>query len=143
MTTSTAINYEKHIPDVLKQMASVHDSIDAHHFDKTIYHLVLLRASQINQCSFCVKMHTEEARADGETTKRLDHVIVWQHSQLFTKREKAALCWTEALTHLTPNTNYGELRKTLREHFNENEMSALTANIGMINLWNRMGVSAH
>ena len=32
--------------------------------------LVMMRISQINGCAHCIKMHTKEARQDGETNER-------------------------------------------------------------------------
>ena len=34
-----------------------------------LVHLIKLRASQLNDCAFCVKMHAKEARDDGETER--------------------------------------------------------------------------
>ncbi len=138
-----AVNYEQEIPDVLESLAKANQVIDAHGLDRTIHHLVKLRASQINRCAFCVKMHTREARQDGETSERLDRVIVWDHVNDFNERERAALAWTEALTELDPKSDLGALRARLREHFTEEEIGTLSATIAMINLWNRIGVSRH
>ncbi len=143
MSDKTAVNYEKEIPGVLQVMAGVHRVMDEHGFDRKIVHLVQLRASQINQCAFCVKMHTREARQDGETNDRLDRVVVWEHVSDFSERERAALAWTEALTVLDKRTDYAALRARLREHFSEQEIGVLTAAVAMINLWNRMQVSRH
>ncbi len=143
MNDTRAVKYEQEIGDVMKSMAEVHLVMDAHGFDRTLHHLVLLRASQINRCGFCVDMHTREAREDGETSERLDRVIVSDQVKDFSDREKAALAWTEALTELDPKTDLGALRARLRQHFSEKEISILTATIGMINLWNRIGVSRH
>lgn len=143
MSDTKAVNYEKEIPDVLQALADVHDVMDAHGLDRLLHHLVLLRASQINRCGFCVKMHTREAREDGETSTRLDRVIVWNQVSDFTNKEKAALAWTEALTELDPKTDLGPLRVRLREHFSEKEIGVLTATVGMINLWNRIAISRH
>lgn len=143
MSDTKAVNYEKEIPDVLQALADVHDVMDAHGLDRLLHHLVLLRASQINRCGFCVKMHTREAREDGETSTRLDRVIVWNQVGDFTDKEKAALAWTEALTELDPKTDLGPLRVRLREHFSEKEIGVLTATVGMINLWNRIAISQH
>jgi len=85
-----AVRYEQEIPDVVQALQGVHKVIDTHGFDRHLYHLVLLRASQINQCVHCVKKHIREARED-ETNERLDRVIVWEHVGDFTPREKAAL----------------------------------------------------
>ncbi len=141
--TTDAINHYQTIPDVIDALLKVHTAIDTHGLDRKLHHLVLLRASQINGCAFCVKMHTREARDDGESNERLDRLVVWRHVDDFSPREKAALAWTEALTRIDETASYGHLRAALREHFGESEISALTATIGMINLWNRLQVSAH
>ncbi len=143
MSNTKAVNYEKEVPEVLLAMADVHKAMDTHGFDRSIIHLVQLRASQINRCAFCIKMHTREARDDGETSERLDRVIVWDQVSDFSDREQAALAWTEALTELKPDTDHGALRARLRDHFSETEIGVLTTAIGMINLWNRIGVSRH
>jgi len=143
MSESNPINYEQAIPDVLKVLAGVHTAMDKHGLDRTIHHLVQLRASQINRCGYCVKMHTREAREDGETSQRLDRVVVWDQVDDFSDRERAALAWTEALTNLDPQTDLGGLRARLRDHFSDQEIGILTASVGMINLWNRIGISRH
>ncbi len=143
MSDTKAVNYEAEIPDVLQALADVHDVMDAHGLDRLLHHLVLLRASQINRCGFCVQMHTREAREDGEISQRLDRVIVWDQVSDFTDKEKAALAWTEALTELDPKTDLATLRARLREHFSEKEIGVLTATVGMINLWNRIAISRH
>lgn len=141
--TKNTVNYYKAIPEVFGALEKVHEAIDTHGLDRKLHHLVQLRASQINACAYCVKMHIQEARQDSETNERLDRLVVWNQSSDFSPRERAALAWTEALTQLDRKTDYGPLRAGLREHFNEAEISALTATVAMINLWNRLQVSAH
>jgi AhpD family alkylhydroperoxidase len=131
------------IPEVLPTLLKVSETIAAQGLDKKLQHLIHLRASQINGCAFCVKMHLREAREDGETQDRLDRLVVWAHVSDFTEAEKAALAWTEALTTLDHKTDYASLRGRLRQSFSDKEIGTLTANIGMINLWNRIQVSAH
>jgi AhpD family alkylhydroperoxidase len=131
------------IPEVLPTLLKVSETIAAQGLDKKLQHLVHLRASQINGCAFCVKMHLREAREDGETQDRLDRLVVWPHVNDFSEAEKAALAWTEALTTLDHKTDYASLRGRLRASFTDKEIGTLTANIGMINLWNRIQVSAH
>ena len=43
-------------------------------------HLLKLRASQINQCAFCVRMHTQDAVKAGETTDRIALISAWRES---------------------------------------------------------------
>ena len=143
MNDTKTVRYEQEIPDVFNSMATVHQVMETHGFDRTIHHLVQLRASQINSCAFCIKMHTREAREDGETSDRLDRVIVWDQVRDFSEREQAALAWTEALTTLDSKTDFGALRARLRQHFSEKEIGVLTSTVAMINLWNRINISRH
>lgn len=143
MTATKPINYLQAMPGVIDAMSQVHVVMDRLGLDRRIHHLVQLRASQINGCGYCVKMHTREARADGETNERLDRLVVWDQVADFSARERAALAWTEALTVLDRRTDYGALRAELREHFSDEEIGVLTATVAMINLWNRIQISAH
>ena len=143
MNTTRPFDYPKSIPELFDTLYQTQLAVNSAGLDAGLHHLVVLRASQINQCGFCVKMHSKEARDDGETSERLDRLIVWQHVRDFSERERAALAWTEALTTLDAKTDYAPLRSKLREHFSEQEVGVLTSTIGMINLWNRIQVSAH
>ena len=143
MSGNDAIRFEKEIPEALQALIGAEGAISGSGIPPTLKHLVKLRASQVNGCAFCVKMHLREARADGESNDRLDRLVVWRHVGDFTAAEKAALAWTEALTELAPATDLAGLRARLREHFSEREVAALTATVAMINLWNRLQVSNH
>jgi len=143
MKNTQAVKHEKHIPDILQSIGQIHCVIDGHGLDRILYHLILLRASQINQCDYCIEMHTREAKVDGESNERLDCVKNWHQYDIFSQREKTAFSWTEALTNLDELSRLGELRAELRKHFTDKEISLLTVNIAMINLWNRVRISEH
>jgi len=142
-TAATAIAYEKEIPQIFKMLGNVHTTLAADALDESLIHLVQLRASQINQCGFCVGMHVDEALRDGESHERLSRLVVWRHVADFTEREKAALAWCEALTVLENGREYGALRAQLREHFTPREISLLTVAVSTINMWNRIQASRH
>jgi AhpD family alkylhydroperoxidase len=143
MSATNAVNFEKEIPDVFKTMAGATYAVHDLGFDHKLGHLIHLRASQMNGCAHCIKMHTKEARDDGETNERLDRLVVWRHVSDFTDREKAALAWTEALTRLHDEADLGALRAELRNHFSERDIGLLTCEVAMINFWNRFGVARH
>ncbi|MBN9476398.1 MAG: alkylhydroperoxidase [Bordetella sp. SCN 67-23] len=143
MSNASPVNAATQLPSVYQSFAAAQAQIREQGLDPLLHHLVVLRASQINQCAFCVKLHIREAREDGETNERLDRLVVWEHVNDFTEREKAALAWTEALTVLDRRTDYAPLRARLREHFSDKEIAVLTSTIAMINLWNRLQVSMH
>ena len=109
--------------------------------EKPLMHLVKMRASQINGCTYCLDMHSRDARHEGETEQRLYLLNGWRESPLYSDRERAALAWTECLTKIAergaPDAEY----EALRPHFSPKEIVDLTALIGMINLWNRVAIS--
>ncbi|MDY7106709.1 MAG: carboxymuconolactone decarboxylase family protein [Actinomycetota bacterium] len=137
------VAYEAHVPEIMRHLLAVEAEIARSTLDVGLVHLVKLRASQINGCAFCVRMHAAEARRDGETDDRLDHLVVWHHTDDYSAAEKAAFAWTEALTEPDGAADHGRLRAALREHFDDTAISYLTAAVAMINLWNRVQISHH
>ena len=140
---TSPVNLATHAPAIYQALGAAQGAVQAAGLDSRLHHLVVLRASQMNGCAFCVKMHTKDARQDHETDERLDRPIVLRHVDDFSDAEKAAFAWTEALTVLKEDTEYGPLRARLRKHYTEEEIAALTATVGMINVWNRLQVSQH
>ncbi|AXI03819.1 carboxymuconolactone decarboxylase family protein [Aquirhabdus parva] len=144
MTTTLSIDPLKNHPTVIQALYQAHVKLDGLKLiERKLHHLVVLRASQINGCAFCVKMHISEAKADGETQERLDRLIVWRHCDDYSAQEKAAFAWTEALTVVNTQANLEPLRQELVKYFSEEQISALTVTIGLINLWNRLQISQH
>src|SRR5689334_16614870 len=85
---------------IAKRIYNVSLAIEQSPLPKATQDLVMLRASQINGCGFCVDIHTKEATAAGETAVRLHLVAAWRESTVFTEAEQAALALTEEGTRL-------------------------------------------
>ncbi|TPI28051.1 carboxymuconolactone decarboxylase family protein [Mesorhizobium sp. B3-1-6] len=130
-------------PELLKAVTALNKAVDECGLEESLMHLVKLRASQINGCSYCVDMHSREARRDGETEQRLYLVAAWKESPLFSERERAALAWTEKVTKISENGVPDDLYASTLEHFSEEELVKLTVAVGMINTWNRLSISFH
>lgn len=105
--------------------------------ERSLIHLIKIRASQINSCAFCVDMHIKQAKIDCESELRLHHLPVWRESPAFSCREKAALLWTESLTRLSEAAVTDEIYNKVKEHYSDGEMVELTMVISIINFWNR------
>jgi len=129
-------------PVLAKSLISIGDAVLASGLEKTIYHLVKLRASQINGCAFCQYMHANEARKDGESQTRLDVLPAWREVPVFNARERAALAWTETLTHITQGVSDENFAEVSAE-FSKEEIVNLTSVIVAINSWNRIAVGLH
>jgi len=108
--------------------------------DPTIIELVKIRASQINGCANCINMHTQEARAKGETEQRIYLLAAWREAPCYSDRERAALGWTEALTRLSEGHTHEQAYEALKQQFTEEEQVKLTLMINVINGWNRLAV---
>jgi len=135
------MNYAKIAPDALKAMLELEKYVHGSGLERSLYELLKTRASQINGCAYCLDMHTKDARKAGETEQRLYVLSTWRETPFFTERERAALEWTEALTLISENDVPDSLYDSVREHFNEKEMIALTMAIVAINGWNRLAIS--
>ena len=135
------INYAQHSPEQFKKYLDFSLASKSGSIEKSLAHLVDLRASQLNGCAFCVDMHVKEARIDGERELRLHHVAVWRESPLFNPRERAALAWTEALTRLSPEGASDTLYAEVREQFSEKALADLSFLIMAINGWNRASIA--
>lgn len=144
MTDTTApLTHEKNDPKLIGHLGKVHAMMVERGLEPSLSALIELRSSQINQCAYCVNMHIDEARNAQVSQEKLDKLIVWRFSDVFSPAERAVLAWTEALTTLDQKTEYAGLRAELREHFSDNEITVITTDIGMINLWNRVQISKH
>ena len=130
-------------PELMKQVQALNKAVEESGLEKSLLHLVKLRASQINSCSFCVDMHSKEAMRDGDTQQRVFLVSAWKESPLFSERERAALAYTEAVTLISNAGVPDALYEETREHFSEEELVKLSVAIGMINVWNRLCVPFH
>jgi AhpD family alkylhydroperoxidase len=108
--------------------------------ENSLMELVKIRASQINGCAQCLHMHTTAARQRGETEQRLYLLDAWRESPLYSKRERAALAWTEALTRLADTHAPDDAYEALQAEFTPEEQVALTLVIVAINGWNRVQV---
>lgn len=113
------------------------------HNDPALYELIKLRASMVNGCGFCVDMHSTEALAAGESSRRLFGVAAWREaSALFTEKELAAFELTDAVTRLGEHGVPDEVWDRATAQFDKAELANLLIAIATINVWNRLAISA-
>ena len=135
------LNYSKAAPGVYQAM--MHLSEYAHNcgLEPSLILLVEIRASQINGCAYCLDMHTQDARASGESEQRLYLIPAWREAPFYSERERAALEWTEAITLVANDHIPDEVFERVRPHFSDEELANLTMAINVINSWNRLNVA--
>lgn len=106
--------------------------------DRQLMELINFRISQINQCAYCLDMHSKELRAMGETEQRLYGLSAWKETPYFTDRERVALEYAEAINSLHVSDEVYENTKT---QFSEEEIIDLTLVVNTINIWNRFNIA--
>ena len=106
--------------------------------DRLLVELVKIRVSQLNGCAFCLRMHTRDAIAAGETADRLAVVAAWWESQYFTEQEQAALALAEDVTRMPVPEPERDTRALTDE-----QVSAVTWLAIVMNAWNRIAVRSH
>ena len=127
-------------PDIYEAVVALGQLARKAGLDKALLELVKIRASQINGCAFCVQYHILHAENLRVPADKLNLVVVWREAPQFSKRERAALAWTEALTQLGAGVS-DEVYADARAEFSEQELVYLTSAIATINVWNRYGVA--
>ncbi|MEU5235648.1 carboxymuconolactone decarboxylase family protein [Streptomyces lydicus] len=120
--------------------------------DPVLVELLLIRASQLNRCAFCLDMHVTDARKAGVSEERITLLSAWEEAPAhYTEKERAALAFTEAVTVLTGGTSRpeagggfvpDEVYERAAAHFDDAELARLLALITAINSWNRLNVAA-
>jgi AhpD family alkylhydroperoxidase len=109
--------------------------------EASLRELVRLRVSIMNGCGYCVRLHTSELEKVGETAERIAEVVDWRGSELYTKRERAALAWAEAVTDIQDGHAPDVLYEEVRAQFTDVETVNLTLVITTINAWNRISIA--
>jgi len=105
-------------------------------------HLLRLRASQVNQCAYCVRLHTRDALQQGESSDRVALVAVWRETEYFSEKERAAFSLIEAITLVSEGQISDEVYSEAARSLTEEEIAAVEW-IGItINAWNRMSIAS-
>jgi len=124
--------------NAVKALYGIGAYINKSTIERPLRELVNFRVSQLNGCSFCLDMHSKDARAMGETEQRLFGLSCWRETPYYSERERAALAWAEAVTdcHVTD-----ELYADVQPYFSEQELIDLTLAISTVNTWNRLNIA--
>ena len=124
----------------LNLSSAVSEAAKKHGISDTEAELIMTRASQLNQCAYCLNIHADDARTAGVTQQQLDLLPTWRGSSLFSERERAVLAIAEAVTSVphTPavEAELASARELLGdEAFAASEWVAIT-----INMFNRISI---
>ncbi|MEI6003458.1 carboxymuconolactone decarboxylase family protein, partial [Paraburkholderia bengalensis] len=130
---SKRLDYTQIAPAGVKALGGVYGYVMQSDLSPVLVDLVYLRVSQINNCAYCLDMHTRDLLQKGVKVDKLALVQAWREGgQLFDERERAALAWAESVT-LVAQTGVPDVAyEAARAVFNERELVDLTIAISLM-----------
>lgn len=109
--------------------------------DARLNALVQIHASQLNGCSYCVRVHVDRAVKAGISADVIAQVAVWRDSGVFSERERAGLELTEAMTFISDGQLPDDVYDRVGSILSEPEYVALCWLVVSINAFNRVAIA--
>jgi len=139
---SKRLDYNQIAPAGAKALGGVYGYVMQSSLPTALVELVYLRISQINNCAYCLDMHTRDLLKKGQKVEKLALVQAWAEAgNLFDERERAALAWAETVTRVAETGVPNDAYEAARAVFEERELVDLTIAISLMNAYNRMAIS--
>lgn len=135
------VNIQERQPAAYEAMFGLEKYLAGSTVDAGLGQMIRIRASLLNDCQFCIGLHTDEAKKLGVSHEKIASLKEWESSDLFSEQEQAALAMTDAVTHISANRLPDDIYQRASEHFNEDEIAQLIMLMATINAWNRMGIA--
>ena len=139
----TRANWMQISPDGTKALSGLHHFVTSGtNLPEPLIHLVFLRVSQINECAYCIDLHSRDLIKAGMTVDKVLLVPVWHEAEyLFSDLERAALAWAEEVTRVGETHASDEAYAAASAAFDPKDLVDLTITIAAMNAFNRMGIS--
>ena len=136
------LDYNQIAPNGVKALGGIYGYVMQSGLPAELVELVYLRVSQINNCAYCLDMHTRDLIKKGVKIEKLALVQAWAEAgNLFNERERAAFAWAETVTRVSETGVPDETFQAARKRFEEKELIDLTIAISLMNAYNRMAIS--
>jgi AhpD family alkylhydroperoxidase len=136
------LDYNQIAPNGAKALGSVYSYVLQSCLPAGLVDLVYLRVSQINNCAYCLDMHTRDLIKKGVQIEKIALLQAWEEGgKLFSETERAALAWAETVTRVAETGVPESAYNAAREVFDEKQIVDLTIAISLMNAYNRMAIS--
>jgi len=109
-----------------------------------IQQLVIIKTSALNRSAYCMSHNVPLGRKVGLTEVQIKAAQGddYMNSPELDARQKAAVCWAEAVTKMTARDDEAAFA-AMRAHFSEKQIVELTVFCGMWNYSNRLCEALH
>lgn len=139
---SDRLDYNHIAPVGAKALGTLYGYVMQSGLSSQLLELVYLRVSQINNCAYCLDMHTRDLLKRGVSVEKIALVQAWREAGgLFDVHERAALLWAESVTRIAETGAPDEEYQAVRAVFDEKQTVDLTLAISLMNTYNRMAIS--
>ncbi|MEK1886953.1 MAG: carboxymuconolactone decarboxylase family protein [Phyllobacterium sp.] len=139
---TSRLDYNQIAPAGAKALGGVYGYVMQSGLPPVLLDLVYLRVSQINNCAYCLDMHTRDLLKKGQQIEKIALLQAWAEAgNLFDERERAALAWAETVTRVAETGVPNDAYEAARAVFDERELVDLTIAISLMNSYNRMAIS--
>lgn len=133
--TENVTNYT----DIPKQLAKKYGSFsyESLPLDRQIAEQVRLWASIRYKCNYCTVFHTQDARDTGMDIHKVDNIMAYKESELYSAKEKAALDYAAAVSYV----DYEKLPAAtaeVRKHFSNEEIETIVMCTLLMDVWARI-----
>ncbi|VEU80590.1 carboxymuconolactone decarboxylase family protein [Haploplasma axanthum] len=135
------IEYYQVASDKMKIILDLESKLNNSTIDKKLIELIKIRVSQINGCSYCIGLHTKDARKNGVNEDEIYLLSVWKETNIYDDKTKIALELTENITQIERFGVSDLVYEKVRTVFNEIEYVDLVLIINQINMWNRLSIA--
>jgi AhpD family alkylhydroperoxidase len=136
------LDYNRIAPNGAKALGGVYGYVVQSGLPAELVDFVYLRVSQINNCAYCLDMHSRDLVKRGVPVEKLALLQSWREGgALFTARERAALAWAETVTRVAETGVPDDAYQAARAVFDDKELVDLTLAISLMNAYNRMAIS--
>ncbi|SDE32284.1 carboxymuconolactone decarboxylase family protein [Auraticoccus monumenti] len=103
--------------------------------------LLRLRVAQLNGCPYCLTVHHAAARAARVPRAKVECLVSWWETELFTAPERAALTYAERLTSShgsTAEQPFQAVHEAVAAHYAPEEVLEIAAVVINMNIWTRL-----
>ena len=129
-------------PNVYKALVALQRA-SSEGLEPELIELIKIRASQLNGCAYCLRMHVADALAMGMDPMVIGLIPVWHEAvNHFDERQRSALELTEYVTRIGEAGVPDDAFERARAVFDEVELGQVVASIVMINAWNRVAITS-
>lgn len=105
--------------------------------ERQIAEEVRLWVSSKYKCSYCLVFHANDLKESGIDQHKINNIMAYRESELFSEKEKAALNFAAAIS----NVDYEKMSESLikaKQYFNDEEIETIISCTLLMDIWTRI-----